>query len=65
MNFFGVLLDLKSENLKLYKGRQNPGAFFQKNSATDDVLWLFGFSNSEEQKSVSGQQTHQLVFLSL
>ena len=26
---------------------------------------FFGFSNNEEQKSVSGQQTHQLVFLSL
>ena len=25
----------------------------------------FGFSNIEEQKSVSGQQTHKLVFLSL
>ena len=50
MNFFGVLLDLKSENLKLEK---------------DNILWVFGFSNSEEQKSVSGQQTHQLVFLSL
>ena len=25
----------------------------------------FEFSNSEEHKSVSGQQTHQLVFLSL
>ena len=25
---------------------------------------FFGFSNSEEQKSVSGQQTHKLVFLS-
>ena len=30
------------------------------------MFWdFFGFSNSEEQKSVSGQQTHQLVFLSL
>ena len=26
---------------------------------------FFGFSNSEEHKSVSGQQTHKLVFLSL
>ena len=26
---------------------------------------FFGFANSEEQKSVSGQQTHQLVILSL
>ena len=26
---------------------------------------FFGFLNSEEQISVSGQQTHQLVFLSL
>ena len=26
---------------------------------------FFGFSNSEEQKSVSGQQTSKLVFLSL
>ena len=26
---------------------------------------FFGFSNSEEQKYVSGQQTHQLVILSL
>ena len=25
---------------------------------------FFGFLNSEEQKSVSGQQTHKLVFLS-
>ena len=27
--------------------------------------WFFGFSNSEEQKSVSGQETNQLVILSL
>ena len=65
MNFFGALLDLKSENLKLEKGRQNPDAFCQKISATEDVLWCFGFSKSEEQKSVFGQQTHKLVFLSL
>ena len=65
MNFFGVLLDLKSENLKLEKGRKNPDACCQIFAATDDILCLFGFSNSEEQKSISGQQTHQLVFLSL
>ena len=65
MNFFGALLDLKSENIKLQKGRQNPDTCCQKFVATDDVLWIFGFSNSEELKSVSRQQTHQLVFLSL
>ena len=65
MNFFEALLDLKSENLKLQKGSQNPDAFYQKFAATNDVLWFFGFSNSEEHKSVSGQQTHQLIFLSL
>ena len=26
---------------------------------------FFGFSNSEEHKSISGQQTHKLVLLSL
>ena len=65
MNFFGVLLDLKSENAKLKKGRQNPDACCQKFAATYDALWLFGISNSKEHKSVSGQQTHKLVFLSL
>ena len=30
MNFFGALLDLKEENLKLEKGRQNPYACFKK-----------------------------------
>ena len=65
MKFFRALTDLKSENLKLDKGRQNPDACCQKLSVTDDVLRVFGFSNSEEQKSVSVQQTHKLVFLSL
>ena len=65
MNFFGALLDLKSETLKLEKGIQNPDACCKKFAATYDVLWCFGFSNSEEQISVSGQQTHKLVFLSL
>ena len=65
MNLFGALLDLKSENSKLKKGRQNPDACFQKFAATDDVLWCFGFLNNEEHKFFSGQQTHQLVFLSL
>ena len=65
MNFFGALLDLKSENLKLEKGRPNPFACCQNISATDDVLLCFGFLNSVEQKSVCGQQTHKLVFLSL
>ena len=65
MNFFEALLDLKSENLQLENGIQNLDACCQKNSATYDFLWLVGFSNSEEQKSVSGQQTHKLVFLSL
>ena len=65
MNLFGVLLDLKSENAKLEKGRQNPDACFKTFVVTDDVLWFFGISNSEEQKSISVQQTHKLVFLSL
>ena len=65
MNFFEALMELKSENLKLEKGRKNHVSFCKKISATDGILWIFGFSNSEEQKSVSGQQTHQLVFLSL
>ena len=65
MNFFGALMYLKSEKLKKEKGRQNPDACCQKFEATDDVLSFFGFSNSEEQKSVSGQQTHKLVILSL
>ena len=65
MNFFGILLDLKSENVKLEEGRKNPDVFCQKFAAIDDALWVFGISDSEEQKSVSGQQTHQLVFLSL
>ena len=38
MNFFGVLLDLKLENIKLEKGRQNPDACCKKCAATDDVL---------------------------
>ena len=58
-------MDLKSENLELDKGIQNHDACCQKFAATYYVLWFFGFSNSEEQKSVPGQQTHQLVFLSL
>ena len=53
MIFFGILLELKSENVNLKKRK------------SDDVLWFFGFSNSEEQKCVSGQKTHKLVFLSL
>ena len=65
MNFVGVLLDLKSENVELEKGRQNPDACCQNFAATGDVLWFFRFLNNEEQKSVSGQQTHRLVFLSL
>ena len=65
MNFFGALLDLKSENLKLDKFIKNSDSCCQKISATDDALWFFRISNSEEQKSVSGQQTHQLVILSL
>ena len=65
MNFFGTLLDIKSENLKLEKDRQNHDDCCQTISATDEVLWIFGFSNSEEQKSVSEQQTHRLVILSL
>ena len=63
MNFSEELLDLKLENLNQEKGRQNPDPFFQKFAATDDVLWFLGLSNSEEQQSVSGQETHQLVFL--
>ena len=47
------------------KGRKNSDSFCQKFAATDDVLWLFRFSNNEEKKSVSGQQTHKLVSLSL
>ena len=58
-------MDLKSENSKLEKGRQNPDSCCHKFAATDDVLWFFGFSHSEEQKSVSGQQTHQLILLTL
>ena len=65
MNFFGALMDLKSVNLKLEKGRQNPDACCQQFAATDYVLLFFRFSNSEEQKSVSGHQTHKLVILSL
>ena len=38
MNFFGVLLDLKSENVKLEKGKQNPDACCKRFAATDDVL---------------------------
>ena len=58
-------MDLKSEKLKLDNGRKFPDACCKKNSAQDDVPWSFGFLNSEKQKSVSGLQTHQLVFLSL
>ena len=47
MNFFGALLDLKSENSKLDKGRQNPDTY-QNFAATDDVLWFFRILNSEE-----------------
>ena len=65
MNFVGVLLDLKSENLKLGKCRQNPGACCIKFADTDNVVWSYGISNSEEKKSVSGQQTHKLVSPSL
>ena len=65
MNFFEALLHVKTENLKLEKGIKHPDSYFQKNSATDDVLWIFWFSNSEEQKSVSRQQTEKLVSLSL
>ena len=65
MNCFGVHLDLKSENSKPEKGRQNPDAFYQKFAATDDVLWFFVIPTSGKQKSVYGQQTHKLVFLSL
>ena len=54
MIFFETLVYLKSENLKLNKGRQNPDGCLQTFAATDDVLWFFGFSNSEEHKSVSG-----------
>ena len=65
IEFFEALLNLKLENLKLNKGRKNPDTCGQTFSATDDVLWFLGFANSEEQKSVSRQQTHNLVFLSL
>ena len=38
MNFVGALLELKSENSKLEKGRQNPDACCKKCSATYDAL---------------------------
>ena len=65
MKLFGALMDLKLENSKLEKGRQNPDAYCQKISAADNVLLCFGFLNSQKYKSVSGHQTQQLVFLSL
>ena len=58
-------MDLKSENSKLEKGRKNPDACCQNFAATYDALWVFRILNSEEHKSVSGQQTDKLVSLSL
>ena len=56
MNFFGVLMDLKSENVKLEKGKQNPdacGNFFAAIDDTLDFLRIASWHKKPKQKDTS------------